>query len=159
MPYAYIALALTVFAAGFGLSYQLDKAEIQGLQMAIERGNVEADMVMQAARHRVDQADKQAAQANQQLEASHAQSIETINNYRGQLDRRLHERSTSRANTLPGCASAGTSETETGGTDIPERAIADMAFRADQVAAYAGACWQFVSNNCGIASDSSIEKH
>lgn len=151
MPYAYIIAAASIFAAGFGLSHQLDKVEIQSLQMAIERGNAEAEMTLQAAKSRVDQAAIEAAAANKQLESSHAQSIQTINAYRADLDNRLHDRSASRRNAVPACTGSGNLDEATGAADVSERSIADLAFRADQVAAYAQACWKFVSNNCGIS--------
>ena len=150
MPYVYIIAAASIFAAGFGLSHQLDKAEIQALQAAIERGNSEALHRLELSERKLLDANHQADLLNQQLEASHAQSIETINAYRSDLDNRLYERSTRRRNTVPACPGAGNTEAEAASTDLSERAIADLAARADQVATYAQACWQFVNNDCGI---------
>lgn len=85
MIYAYIIAALSIFGAGFALSHQLDKAEVQSLQMAIERGNAESEMTLNLAKAKVEAAAKEAAIANQQLESSHDQNIRTINSYRDKL--------------------------------------------------------------------------
>lgn len=92
MPYAYIIAALALFGAGFTLSHQLDKANIQELQIAIANGNVIADNLLQAqtALHTQHAAEQQII--NQQRDTSYAQTINTVNSLYDQLaTKRLYD--------------------------------------------------------------------
>lgn len=157
MIYAYLAALLIAFAAGFGVSHQLEKAETQRLTMAIERSNSEAEMTLQAAKTKVAASDTAALQFKNQLETAHEQSIQTINTLHDRLATvSLPASHQNCANTLPASSSAGIAKTETGSeqfsTDFAQL-VKTESYRADTVAAYAESCWQFVTNNCGIAKE------
>ena len=157
MIYAYIGSLLIAFAAGFGLSHQLEKAETQRLTLAIERSNNEAQLTLQAAKTKVAALDTAALQFKNQLETAHDQSIKTINSLHDQLaTARLSASDQNSANPLSASSSAGIATTETGSeqfsTDF-DRLVKAEAYRADTVAAYAESCWRFVTNNCGIAKE------
>lgn len=85
MIYAYAIAALALFSAGFGLSHQLDKAEVQELRLSIERGNIIAQNLLDASIAQADKHRLEQEAINQQMEASHDQSIRTINAYHDQL--------------------------------------------------------------------------
>lgn len=144
MIYA-IAIA---FLVGMGMGsigqHKIDRAEILSLKHAIERGNAEAEAALNVAKQKVAASEAQAAQANQLIEKNHEATIVTIST----LNDELRKRAASRPNPVSKCASADVVEDSAVPADLSERVV-DMAFRADQVAAYAQACWEFVKTDCG----------
>ena len=86
MIYALIIPALIGLATGGFVTHQIDKAEIQRLQMAIERGNAEADMTLLAAKSKAEKADLLAQQAIKELEKSREQHTQTAVALSGDLD-------------------------------------------------------------------------
>jgi hypothetical protein len=162
MPYAQLALALIIFSAGFGLSNQLDKAEIQALQSAIERGNAQEEQVMQVASAMLAQANAERDLKLAEMEASHEKNDQTINSLhdrigamRGdQLKRLQSARCENSGNTAPASESTGISS----GTAYPDALSAGLHeflterfYQADQLAEWANQAWVFINEqHCGI---------
>lgn len=141
------------FSSGAFLQNQLNQRTITNLRLAIEQGNLEAQAALQKAQQQVAESEKVAMKANRELEVSYEQSLKSINSLHDELTNRLRSKSTaSRKNTVPSCESAEVSGTGTSPSDISARII-DMAHRADELAVYAQACWQFVKSNCGISTE------
>lgn len=132
---------------------QLNQRTITNLRLAIEQGNLEAQVVLQKAQQQVAQSEKAAIRANRELEVSHEQSLKSINSLHDELTNRLRAKSSaSRKDPVPSCESTEVSGAGTTPSDVSTRII-DMAHRADELAVYAQACWQFVKSNCGIATE------
>lgn len=147
MLYVHAFIALIVFGAGYAASTAVHQSQIQRLESAIVQANLESEQVLAMAKARVQQAETEALHFSQQLETSHDQSLATIN----ALHDQLRDGIARGANAVPVCPRPGTPETATESADV-STAIADLAYQADLVAAYAQNCWQFVSQDCGLSS-------
>ena len=152
MIYAYIIAALAVFGAGFGVSHQLDKADILAMENSIAAQKVEAAALLQAETDRVNLAMSKAHEFNNQLEVSHAQSITTINAIRDQLattSLRDTGRRSSGGSATGNSASTGVTETTTNigelSTELAQF-LKSEAYRADTAAEYASSCFGFLAN-------------
>lgn len=157
MPYAYIIAALALFSAGYGLSHQLDRAEIQELHSSIDRGNVMAQNLLDASiaqseKHRLEQ-----QAINQQMEATHDQSIRTINAYHDQLAAvRLYDPGKPhRCDAASANSDSGPNQGDEAGADGLSREATDFlrgeARDASIAAAERNYLLDFINNqNCGI---------
>lgn len=153
-----IYAALAVFLVGLGLgitaTHQFDKAEIQNLQFAIASGNARADAELKQAQAKVEAATTKADQLAYQIEESHEENLKTV---RSLTDRvaaagRMYAGRQNCKNTVPAGESAGQPKDTAEPADFSGR-LAEIVRRADETAVYAQACWQFVSNNCGIQTE------
>lgn len=161
MLYAYLAVAVSLFLAGFGSGYKYEQANTERLKLGIERSNAEAAAVLEAAKANVARADGAAQQLATQLEKTHETTLTTINAMRDRssdvirLYNAAHRQDCN--NPVPDAAHTGQLEAETGRAAIPE-GIGNLAYRADLAAAYAQECWAYVTNNCGIVEQAPLER-
>ena len=146
MLYVSAFIALIVFGAGYAASAAVHQSQIQALESAIVRANLESEHVLAMAKARVQQAETEALHFSQQLETSHDQSLATIN----ALHDQLRDGIARGINAVPVCPRPGASETSTESADV-STTLADLAYEADLVAVYAQSCWQFVHQQCGLA--------
>lgn len=145
MIYAYVALALAIFGGGFASGYRFELSNTQRLELAIQRSNAEGELILQAAKLKVADADIQAEKRNQQIEIIHVQNLATVN---GLVDRVRGASRQDCANPLPANKDSSVSNSETADYSRLER----FAQLAGKSATYAESCWkELTENNCGIA--------
>lgn len=157
MIYAYAIAALSLFSAGFGLSHQLDKAEIIELRSSIERGNVIAQNLLDASIAQADKHRLEQQAINQQMEATHDQSIRTINAYHDQLAavRLFDPGKPHRCDAASANSGAGPNQGDEAGADGLSREATDFLRTEARDAAIAAAernyLLDFINNqNCGV---------
>lgn len=156
MPYILIAVLLTGFASGYGVSSALSKADIQQMAEGIAAQNREAELTLARLNEIAETAQTQAVKLTKDLEVAHEASIKSINTNRSLLkSQRLFDN---------GRTSRGCTPAQGGGTNAPvdpadDRGLSEEfadflkseAFRADEVSAYADLCKRFVvDTNCGV---------
>lgn len=158
LPYLIAIVAAIAMAAGAAGMHRYDQAELLAMQNAVQAQKVEAANVLAAETASVNAANLAAIAANQQLEKSHAQSLDTINALHDSLaTARMYDPGRRPSRHCPATASAdpGISATDTDTAELSAeltRFLAAEARRADLAAEYATACHQFaVINHCGIA--------
>ena len=146
MPYILAAIAISAFLAGFGVSHQIDKAEIQHMSDGIAAQNLEAKLTLQILTEQADNAKKQ-------LEAANDSAIKTINSQRDDFkSKRMYDTHWKSSN----CTSTNTaSTTDTSATDgeLSDQLtefLKSEAYRADEISNYASLCSQFIK---GISHD------
>ena len=156
MVWTLIAIVLLGFGAGYETASAILQPKINELKVAIATANNEADMQLKVSKGKVDAANQEAKQFNDQLEVAHAQHIETINNLHDKLAAvsvPTNNCSKNGANRVSASASAANPTTATGHDQLPTdliELVKSEAYRADKVAEYAAQCWTFVHNNCEI---------
>lgn len=157
MPYIYAILFALGFASGFGISHQVDKAEIVRMEDAIIAQKAEAHAILSSVQERIAAAQAKAKEANINLDKAHDQDIKTINAYRDALaTARLHDpgRRPGGGSALSAGTDTGISQTETGTGELSAeltRFLQIKFYAADKVAEYANQCYAFVvEQNCGI---------
>ena len=140
MPYILAAIAISAFLAGFGVSHQIDKAEIQHMSDGIAAQNLEAKLTLQILTEQADNAKKQ-------LEAANDSAIKTINSQRDDFkSKRMYDTHWKSSN----CTSTNTaSTTDTSATDgqLSDQLtefLKSEAYRADEISNYASLCSQFI---------------
>ena len=147
MAYIWVGLLLVGFTTGFGVSYQISKAQIQHMSDGIAAQNREAEI-------QYANLAEQANKVNTQLEDANATALKTITDQRNAFKSKrmydTHRKSSS-------CTSSNTTSTANTPTDDGELSaeytefLKSEAFRADEVSAYAILCKSFVvDNNCGL---------
>ena len=146
MPYILAAIAISAFLAGFGVSHQIDKAEIQHMSDGIAAQNLEAKLTLQILTEQADNAKKQ-------LEAANDSAIKAINSLRDDFkSKRMYDTHWKSSN----CTSTNTaSTTDTSATDgeLSDQLtefLKSEAYRADEISNYASLCSQFIK---GISHD------
>jgi hypothetical protein len=159
MLYILAIVAALSFASGYGVSHQIDKAEVQKMSNDIAAANVLADTTLREKTQEVEVAKAKTIKSNSDLDASHEAFIKTAVAYDQQLDSvRLYARSRA------GCVSPTATSNPTGVPKDPpgeaeldaeiDRTIKEAASVADVAADYADKAYQFTTiNNCGIAKD------
>ena len=140
MPYILAAIAISAFLAGFGVSHQIDKAEIQHMSDGIAAQNLEAKLTLQILTEQADNAKKQ-------LEAANDSAIKTINSQRDDFkSKRMYDTHRKSIN----CTATNTaSTTDTSATDgqLSDQLtefLKSEAYRADEISNYASLCSQFI---------------
>jgi hypothetical protein len=153
-PFAYALLAGLVigFGGGVTIGYKWNEAELTACNAAIERGNIIAQNVLDAAVAQKSLDESKAQQLNQQIEVSHAQAVSTVNalsDRAADAARRLYSvRNQGCTNALP--SSSGAGGIEEAAADGFSQEVRKTIYDIGVADAYAQACWQFVTNNCGI---------
>lgn len=146
MLYVHAFLAFAIFSAGFTASTAVHQSQIDALESVIVQANLESEHTLAMAKARVQQAEVESLHLSQQLETGNAQSLATIN----ALHDQLHDGVTRGANAVPGCPRPSAPATAAEPADV-STALAELAYQADIVAAYAQSCWKFVSHDCGLS--------
>jgi hypothetical protein len=151
----YALLIIAAFSTGFGVAYKIDSAAINDLQRSIQVSNEQAASTLTSIQERVAQAQATAKEANTNLELAHAQSITTINAYHDALkSKRLYDTHrkdsgcTVPTDTNTGIAVSATEPAELS-TELTNFLLA-QSLAADQVAAYAQECFNFINHTCGL---------
>jgi predicted ATPase len=140
MPYIFALIAAASFATGYGICYQISKAQIQHMSDGIAAQNREAELQY------VNLAE-QANNTNKLLEANNAAAIKTITDLRDAFKPKrmydTHRKSSS-------CANSNTTSTVNPATNDGELSaeytdfLKSEAYRADEISAYAVLCSQFI---------------
>ena len=155
MPYLIAAVFVAGIWLGYGAEYKISRAEIEHIELALQTQKAEAQTLLTAATNRIDKAEADALNANHQLDQSHESAIKSINS--------LHDSITAIRLRDPGRRQGGDCPVSTGAntanpkakTDSAELSaelagfLIDQSYQADTLAAYAAACYQFVSTHCG----------
>ena len=151
MLYAFVLIAAVSFASGFGLSHQIDKAQIQHISDGIAAQNMEATLTLKALTDQADKEHEKAINANKQLEDANVSTINAINSHRDSFkSKRLYDTHRARSS----CATAKPSDTtSTVNTTTDDGQLSDQiteflkseAYRADEVSAYATLCKNYIS--------------
>ena len=141
MMYIFAAIAISAFLTGFGVSHQIDKAEIQHMSDGIAAQNLEAKLTLQILTEQADNAKKQ-------LEAANDSAIKAINSQRDDFKSKrmydTHRKSSS-------CASSNTPSTANPAPDDGELSaeytafLKSEAYRADEISAYATLCKNYIN--------------
>ena len=151
MPYIFAIIAATSFATGYGICYQISKAEIQHMADGIAAQNMEAKLTLQILTEQADKEHEKALNANKQLEDANVSTINTINSQRDAFrSKRLYD--THRKSSNCTAAKAGDTSVTTNATTeyAPELSteltefLKSEAYRADEISAYAVLCSQFI---------------
>ncbi len=141
MLYIFAAIAISAFLAGFGVSHQIDKAEIQHMSDGITAQNLEAKLTLQILTEQADNAKKQ-------LEAANDSAIKAINSQRDDFkSKRMYDTHRKSSN----CTATNTaSTTDSSAQYAPELSteltefLKSEAYRADEISNYASLCSQFI---------------
>jgi len=151
----YALLIIAAFSTGFGVAYKIDSAAINDLQRSIQVSNEQAASTLTSIQARVTQAQAVAKEANTNLELSHAQSITTINAYHDALkSKRLYD--TGRKDSgcsVPTDTNTGIAVSSTDSAELSAELtdfLLAQSLAADQVAAYAQECFNFINHTCGL---------
>jgi len=142
MLYGIIAIIIAAFGGGYYTASSFDKAELFTLKNAIERANEQGRSAMQEATRIVNEAQKQATEANNELDKANEASINTINAYYDRV-RQIKPRSD--------CPVSKGSNTTEPSKDAGNRynLLAEL-HRADLAAIEKNTLLKFVRTNCGI---------
>jgi hypothetical protein len=156
MIYAYAAMAVFIFAAGFGIAHKIDKGEIMQMERDIAQQKADASEMMAVSKTRIENATTAAIEANSQLEVSHVQAVSTINALHDQLSHySMHTVSrTSCGNAMPASDSAGIAQEQARYDQLSadlERLVHQESNRADKVGEFTDECFKFVNSKCGIS--------
>lgn len=149
IPYL-IALAVG-FGSGFYVSHALSAAQLNALHLSIEQANSEAAASLLDAQHQAHQAQIKAMTTSLQLDQSHEAFIETANALHRELATvRLSDTGSRQdcKDTLPAIGYTGQSETKARHPELSasvDQFLKAEAYRADRLAAYADACYQFIT--------------
>ena len=156
--YISIALLIAGFASGYGVSYQISKAEIQHLSDSIDAMNREAEWTLAALTKEADTAHEEALKLNKELEDANVSAINAINSQHDSFKSvRMYDNSRKSSSCT---ATKGNNTNSTAGADEDRHELSDEltsflkseAYRADQIAQYGILCRKFVvDNNCGIS--------
>lgn len=143
MPYIFALIAAVSFSSGFGVSYQISKAEIQHMSDGIAAQNREAEI-------QYANLAEQANKVNKQLEDANAATIKTITNQRDAFKpKRMYDTHWKSSN----CTAANTSSAVNPAADDGQLSdqltgfLKSEAYRADEISAYALLCAQFIKGN------------
>jgi hypothetical protein len=148
--YIFPLIAAVSFATGFGISHQIDKAEIQHMSDGIAAQNMEAKLTLQILTEQADKEHEKALNANKQLEDANVSTIKAINSQRDAFkSQRLYD--THRK------SSSCTTAKDSNSTNTTNAAIIDgqlsnelteflksEAYRADEISAYATICNNYI---------------
>lgn len=157
MSYTLILAAALSFASGYGLSHKIDRAEIIGLELAIQKQKDEAQSILSDAQFRIKESEYKAAQANDQLDQEHEANIKDIMALRDKLGS-MRLRDPGSRSSCPSSVPAGANTAHPSGEAYSGELskelsgfLLNQSFVADKVAEYANECYQFVvEQNCGI---------
>ena len=158
MPYIFIVIAIGGFLSGFGVSYQISKAEIQEMSNGIDALHREAEATIATLTAQADNAHANALNTNKQLEDANVSAIKAINSQHDAFkSQRMYDtnRKSNSCTTTAGTNTAGTANTATQyapelSTELTEF-LKSESYRADEITNYAILCKQFViDNNCTI---------
>ena len=163
MKYILIIAAAGSFVFGYGLSHKIDRAEIIGLELAIQKQKDEAQSILSDAQFRIKESEYKAAQANDQLDQEHEANIKDIMALRDKLGS-MRLRDPGSRPSCPSALPAGANTVHPSGEPFTGELSAelggfllDQAFKADTVAEYANACYKFVvEQNCGITKNEGL---
>jgi type IV secretory pathway VirJ component len=153
MPYIFAIITAVSFASGFGVSYQISKAEIQRMTDGIAAQNIEATLTLKALTEQADKEHEKALNVTQQLEAANVSTINAINSQRDAFrSKRLYDTHRSRSSCTakkPSDSSVTINAAADDGrlSDKLTEFLKSEAYRADEVSAYALLCNQFIKGN------------
>ena len=156
MPYLFVAIIITSFASGYGLSYKVSKAEIREMSESIADMNREAEVTLATLTEEAEKANTKAIQLNKELEDANESAIKAINTQRDDFS---HQRMYDNGRKSGSCTTAKTDNTKTVIRTDEDRYELSVelteflkmeAYRADQIASYAILCKNFIQ---GLNSD------
>lgn len=161
MPYAIIAaiIAAIGFGSGFFVEHQINKAEIQRMELSIQSSNAAAAALLKSESDKVIVATATAIKLNSDLDKAHEDYINTANGYDQQLDsiRLYSERRPCGSGAETASYSTGISQASASEAELSEsldRLVKQMAKQCDTTADYADRAYQFATlKNCGIARE------
>ena len=152
MPYLFVGIIIASFASGYGVSYQISKAEIQHMTDSITAMNREAELTLATLTEEADKANAKALQLNKELEDANVSAINAINSQHDSFKSvRMYDNSRKSSS----CTATKDSNTNsTAGADEDRHELSDEltsflkseAYRADQIAQYAILCQKFVTS-------------
>lgn len=160
MPYLLAILFAAGFGSGFFIEHQINKAEIQRMELSITVQNDNAAALLKAKTNEVAAATEAANKINSNLDKAHEAFIATTNNYDRQLDSisLYAERRPCSPSATTASESAGVSKETASEAGFPEeldRLVKEKARIADEAADYADKAYQFAAvNNCGLTKSS-----
>jgi len=140
MMYIFAAIAISAFLAGFGVSHQIDKAEIQHMSDGIAAQNLEAKLTLQILTEQADNAKKQ-------LEAANDSAIKAINSQRDDFkSKRMYDthRKSSHCTASNTAGAVDSSATDGQLSDQLTEFLKSEAYRADEISAYATLCNNYI---------------
>ena len=150
MPYIFVAMLTAGFVSGYGVCYQVSKAEIQHMSDGIAAQNREAELTLATLTEQADRAHTEALKANKEMEDSNATAIKIINTQRDNLKSiRMYD---------PGRKSSGCTVSPNTNTSIVNDSSANdgklsnelaeflksEAYRSDEISNYAMICQKFI---------------
>jgi len=157
--YIFALIAAVSFATGFGISHQIDKAQIQHMSDGIAAQNMEAKLTLQILTEQADKEHEKALNANKQLEDANVSTIKAINSQRDAFkSKRMYDTHRKSSSCTTAKDSNSTNTTNAATEYAPELSneltefLKSEAYRADEISAYAILCKSFVvDNNCGVS--------
>jgi len=140
MMYIFAAIAISAFLTGFGVSHQIDKAEIQHMSDGIAAQNLEAKLTLQILTEQADNAKKQ-------LEAANDSAIKAINSQRDDFkSKRMYDTHRKSSHCTPSNTASAVDSSATDGqlSDQLTEFLKSEAYRADEISNYASLCSQYI---------------
>lgn len=157
MPYIWIAIIVSSFASGYGVSSALSRAEIKEMSDSIAAQNREAELQLAALTEEATKAHEEAIKVNKDLEDANVSAINALNSQRDSFKSvRMYDngrKSSSCTTTKSDSAQTvtGTNEDRYELSNELTNFLKSEAYRADKIANYAILCQKFVvDNNCNI---------
>jgi hypothetical protein len=149
MPYIFIAILIAGFASGYGVSYQISKAEIQHMTDSITAMNREAELTLAALTKEADKAHEEALKLNKELEDANVSAINAINSQHDSFKSvRMYDSrkggSCPKTKDSDSSTVVSTDEDRTELSDELTSFLKSEAYRADQIASYAITCQKFI---------------
>jgi hypothetical protein len=151
----YLFVLLLGFSGGFFAGYKMADTQCDALKASVDRANIEAESRLVKARLQTQLAEKKAYDLNLKLDQSHDAYIKDTNALHDRLVTvRLRDPRSRQgcSNAMPAAADSGQPETEATDGEFSEETagfLKSEAHRADQVAAYAETCYQFIQSQGG----------
>jgi predicted RND superfamily exporter protein len=150
MPYIFVAIIVTSFASGYGLSSALNKAELIKMHISISDMNREAELQLATLTEEADKAHTEALKLNKELEDANVSAINAINSQHDSFKSvRMYDNSRKSGSCT--ATKAGDTNIITGAdedrhqlSDELARFLKSEAYRADQIAQYAMICQKFI---------------
>ena len=148
MPYLFVGIIIAGFASGYGVSYQISKAEIQHMTDSITAMNREAELTLAALTEEADKAHTEALKLNKELEDANVSAINAINSQHDSFKSvRMYDSrkgsSCTKAKDRDSSTVVSTDEDRTELSDELSQFLKSEAYRADQIASYAIMCQKF----------------
>jgi hypothetical protein len=152
----YALIAAIVFGSGYGTCWKVMNQQVATLNAQIEVSNADAKRRLLESVAATEKAERDAAEANVQLENEHAKNMQLVSDNSTALSNvrmRIKTVHTNCSSPVPEGTSTGVPTDTTDTTELPEDfegLLRQKSAECDKVAVYANEAYKFVSNHCEV---------